>query len=132
MIFHQASNLSSALCELGVLTPVLPVRTHAKALGIRKHIFQQLAAQRVRARVSKLNRLLNNVVDPLLDALQLRFTCEVLLNDVLLQGCDGVPCSIVGFLICAQSQWDWSNKLLCRQQEIPGDVKNWITSNCVK
>jgi hypothetical protein len=104
--------LSSALCEPGILTPVLPVRTNPKALGVRKHVFQQLAARRVWARVGKLNGLLNNVVDLLLDVLQLRFSCKVLFNDVLLQGCDGVPCSIVGFLICAQSGWSLSNKLL--------------------
>jgi hypothetical protein len=93
------------LGELGILAPVLTIGADTKAFGVGKHVLQQLAARRMRARVSKLDSLLNDIVDLLLDALQLGFGCEVLLYDVLLQGRDRIPCGVVCFLICAKESF---------------------------
>lgn len=92
--------MSSALSKFGILTSVSTIRCNSKTFWVCKHIFQQLTARRSGACICKLNSLLHHLIYLLLYRLQFRFTGQLVLKYVFLQGCDGISCSITSLLSC--------------------------------
>lgn len=92
------------MCELGILAAVFTIRANTETLGIGKHVLQKLTPRRMRARVGKLHGLFDLIIDLFLDGLQLGLARQVVLEDVLLQGRDGISCGIVSFLICSKGK----------------------------